>query len=218
MNPLIVTVANHAALPLVWDFLAPSLALHAPSAEFRVIEHPQPEEMAFGTDAARAIYVDIAREILRLHEDPANDGRFILSLGADTQLLAPVDFEKALGDAELLTMHDVYTHLCGCIIGMRGSERARNFYRRSMAIAHAHPHMQFAQAYTADEMRLKLAYVPGAWTTGYARPLEWDFQEPLPIPETATLHHANFVVGMERKRMVMEEARSRIHFLTTAAR
>ncbi len=204
LPPLIVTVANEAAVPLVEEFLRPSLAAHAPGCEFRLVEiEGDPGEKKFGTREARRLYVEIARQVLALHEDPANDGRLILSLGADTQLLAPVDFEAVLGEADLLTMHDVYTPLCGCVLGMRAGEKAAAYYRESIAREPRHPHMQFAQTEAAGSMRLKIARIPDAWTTGYQHHHEWKFDRPLELPAKVTLHHANFVVGMANKRRIL---------------
>lgn len=206
MKPLIVTVANQPALPLVWDFLAPSLAKNAPGCEFQLVDIDDHEEHLFGTAGARAFYVSIARAVKALHDDPANAGRLILSLGADTQLHAPVDFEAALGDCDLLTMHDVYTPLCGCVIGMRAGSLASEFYERAIANT-GHVHLQFAQTEIAERMDLSLAQIPGAWTTGYIHKVEWPDGRPVKPPRGVTLHHANFVIGMDRKRRILQEVR-----------
>jgi hypothetical protein len=203
---IIATVVNQAAKSLVNDFLAPSICKHAPKADFRLIEIDDDQEHKFGTSGAKQFYVRIAEEILQMHEDPRNDGELILSLGGDTQLLEMVDFEAALGDADLLTMHDVFTPICGCVIGMRASKRAADFYRVAIGLNDNYSHMQYAQAKAAQMMNLKLAYIPKAWTTGYVMPDVWKFDQPIQPPRGTTLHHANFVIGMDRKRQIMVDA------------
>lgn len=212
--PITSILSNQAVLP-VWcavspshegllnDFLAPSIPQGTP---FNVRRMEQKcTSGVFHTEGWKNQMVD---KVKVMQEMTQGDGYFVF-LDADVKIRHPLALEamlSELGDNDIAFQKDDNAACTGVFIG-RCNDRTRNLFDLTQTVIDRHGCDQNAINECLSSLGIKWCFLSNKfWNYSHYILKVWDGKSSLPIPKEAMLVHANWCMGIDRKRAILEKA------------
>ena len=135
----------------------------------------------------------------------------------DVQFFKPIkeEVDRELAGFDLAFQHDGRGHYCAGLFCGRPSPRLAEFFEISKRLVEQNPHLNDQIAINAilnnQTHGLKVKYLSSAWWTHGAETFSvWDGCELNP-PRDIIAHHANWAVGVDAKKALLEQVRIKIN-------